>query len=150
MKSQIMTPSARNYTVCNEIFLQSFINSPWYSTTSTLESQVQFPGQANQFFLLLLLLLLLSQSPNLPHKQPLKSLKFSPLKELLREKECLDAFRLWRRHGLFPFTCGLGIIPVTSPQPRGIIIPIVSENLPFKVKRKALPMPSGQNDWYSQ
>ena len=40
----------------------------------------------------------------------------------------------------------LGIIPVTSPQPRGIIIPIVSENLPFKVKRKALPMPSGQNE----
>ena len=38
----------------------------------------------------------------------------------------------------------LGIIPVTSPQPRGIIIPIVSENLPFKVKRKALAMPSGQ------
>ena len=32
----------------------------------------------------------------------------------------------------------LGIIPVTSPQPRGIIIPIVSENLPSKVKRKAL------------
>jgi hypothetical protein len=38
----------------------------------------------------------------------------------------------------------LGIIPVTSPQPRGIIIPIVSENLPFQVKRKALAMPSGQ------
>ena len=35
---------------------------------------------------------------------------------------------------------------MTSPQPRGIIIPIVSENLPFKVKRKALPMPSGQNE----
>ena len=102
-------------------------------------------------------------------------------------KDCLDAFRLRQRHGLFPFTSGLprvkgknnsqmshessfgfptshkwqshewqvgnpngpwvtslGIIPVTSPQPRGIIIPIVSENLPFKVKRKALAMPSGQ------
>ena len=35
---------------------------------------------------------------------------------------------------------------MTSPQPRGIIIPIVSENLPSKVKRKALAMPSGQND----
>ena len=44
----------------------------------------------------------------------------------------------------------LGIIPVTSPQPRGIIIPIVSENLPFKVKRKALAMPSGQNDRHLQ
>jgi hypothetical protein len=38
----------------------------------------------------------------------------------------------------------LGIIPVTSPQPKGIIIPIVSEKLQFKVKRKALAMPSGQ------
>ena len=35
---------------------------------------------------------------------------------------------------------------MTSPQPRGIIIPIVSENLPFKMTRKALPMPSGQNE----
>ena len=40
----------------------------------------------------------------------------------------------------------LGIIPVTSPQPRGIIIPIVCENLPFKVKKKALTMPSGQSE----
>ena len=48
------------------------------------------------------------------------------------------------------FVTRLGIIPVTSPQPRGIIIPIVSENLPFKVKRKALLMPSGQNDRHSQ
>jgi hypothetical protein len=39
----------------------------------------------------------------------------------------------------------LGIIPVISPQPKGIIIPIGSENLPFKVKKKALAMPSGQN-----
>ena len=38
---------------------------------------------------------------------------------------------------------------MTSPQPRGIIIPIVSENLPSKVKRKALAMPSGQNDKHS-
>ena len=44
----------------------------------------------------------------------------------------------------------LGIIPVTSPQPKGIIIPIVSENLPFKVKKKALPMPFGQNDRHFQ
>ena len=44
----------------------------------------------------------------------------------------------------------LGIIPVTSPQPKGIIILIVSENLPFKVKNKALAMLLGQNDWQSQ
>ena len=49
-----------------------------------------------------------------------------------------------------PWVTSLGIIPVTSPQPRGIIIPIVSENLPFKVKRKALAMPSGQNDRHLQ
>ena len=36
--------------------------------------------------------------------------------------------------------------PVPSPQPTDIIIPIVSENLSFRVKRKALPMPSGQNE----
>ena len=112
---------------------------------------------------------------------------------MLHTTDCLDAFRLRRRHGLFPFTSGLprvkgknnsqtsherpfgfptshkwrshewrvgnpngpwvtslGIIPVTSPQPKGIIIPIVSENLPSKVKRKALAMPSGQNDKHSQ
>ena len=44
----------------------------------------------------------------------------------------------------------LGIIPVTFAQPKGIIIPIVSEKLPFKVKRKALAMPLGQNDRHSQ
>ena len=38
----------------------------------------------------------------------------------------------------------LGIFPVTSPQPRGIIIPIVSENLPFQVEKEASAMPSGQ------
>ena len=32
----------------------------------------------------------------------------------------------------------LGIIPVTSPQPRGIIIPIVSENLPFQGKKEGI------------
>jgi hypothetical protein len=45
-----------------------------------------------------------------------------------------------------PSVTSFGIIPVTSPQPRGIIIPIVSEKLPFKVKRKALAMPSGQKE----
>ena len=50
----------------------------------------------------------------------------------------------------WPWVTSLGIIPVTSPQPRGTIIPIVSENLQFKVKRKALPMPVGQNDRHSQ
>jgi hypothetical protein len=43
-----------------------------------------------------------------------------------------------------PLVTSLKIISVTSPQPRGIIIPIVSENLPFQVKRKALAMPLGQ------
>ena len=51
---------------------------------------------------------------------------------------------------MWPRVTSLGIIPVTSPQPRGIIIPIVSENLPFKVKRKALAMPSGPNDRHLQ
>ena len=32
----------------------------------------------------------------------------------------------------------LGIIPVTSPQPRGIIIPIVSENLPFQGEKEGI------------
>ena len=40
----------------------------------------------------------------------------------------------------------LGIIPVTSPQPRSIITPIVSEKLPFLVERKAFAMPSGQKN----
>ena len=41
-----------------------------------------------------------------------------------------------------PWVKSFGIITVTSPQPRGIIIPIVSENLPSKVRRKALAMSS--------
>ena len=49
-----------------------------------------------------------------------------------------------------PWVTSFGFIPVTSPQPRGIIIPIVSENSSFKVKRKALAMPSGQNDRHLQ
>ena len=40
----------------------------------------------------------------------------------------------------------LGIIPVTSPQPRSIITPILSEKLPFLVERKAFAMPSGQKN----
>ena len=40
----------------------------------------------------------------------------------------------------------LGIVSVTSRQPRGIIIPTISEKLPFKLQRKALAMPLGQND----
>ena len=57
-------------------------------------------------------------------------------------------FKLGNRNG--PWVTSLGIIPVISPQPKGIIIPIVSENLQSKVKRKALAMPLGQNDKHSQ
>ena len=32
----------------------------------------------------------------------------------------------------------LEIIPVTSPQPRGIIIPIVSEKLPFQGEKEGI------------
>ena len=37
-----------------------------------------------------------------------------------------------------PWVTSLGIIPVTSPQPRGIIIPIVSENLPFQGEKEGI------------
>ena len=32
----------------------------------------------------------------------------------------------------------LGIFPVTSPQPRGIIIPIVSENIPLQGEKEGI------------
>ena len=42
-----------------------------------------------------------------PDKSDLKSNIKTINIQLLINKECLDAFRLRRRHGLFPFTSGL-------------------------------------------
>ena len=76
-----------------------FINSPWYSGQCSRLSywRIRFnsPGRLGNWQINKLTLSPSSPSPPVAitkpsslDQQPLKSLKFSPLKELLREKEC--------------------------------------------------------------
>ena len=65
-----------------------------------------------------------------------------PLQLHLKHQVCLNAFRLMRRQGLFPFMSGL-------PQVKG------KSNFQMGLERRVLefflrPMPSGQNDRHSQ
>jgi hypothetical protein len=83
------------HNICNEIFLSIVNNPPWYSGQCSCLARWRpgFNSPDRQIFKL-------TFSPTSPSPpvaitklssldlQPLKSLKFSPLKELLREKEC--------------------------------------------------------------
>ena len=81
------------HNISNEIYLKMSINLPWYSGQCSRLScwRPGFNSLASKIFKLTF------SSPSPPvaftkssslDYQPLKSLKFSPLKELLREKEC--------------------------------------------------------------